>query len=147
MDTAAVDSITRNIFVVFLTVYKKLLKVDFERVHKGITHLHFPILRLLNEAGSVPMSEIGKRLLIPKPQMTHFVDQLAVLGMVIRVPDTQDRRVINICLTDKGRTTLTGCVKLMRENMRGKLSDLEESELAELSMLLNRLAKIGAKFK
>lgn len=141
------DSISRDIYMVFLAVKKKLLKVDFETVQPGITRLHFPIMRMLRESGPLPISEIGRRLLIPKPQMTYLVDQMSRSGIVERVPDEKDRRITNITLTDSGMVVLTGCLKLMRDSAREKLSTLSEDELKELSQLLKKLDRIAARLK
>lgn len=147
MKNGTVDDITTNLFHAFPLMYKKLLKVDFESVNKGISHLHFPIMRVLADSGPSPISEVGNKLLIPKPQMTHLIDQLIILDIVVRIPDTRDRRIINIALTDKGKTTLMNCIKLMRDNIKSKLSNLTDEELVELSTLLSRLGDIGARLK
>ena len=100
---------------------------------------------VLNESGPLPISEIGKRLLIPKAQMTSLVDRLIRIGMAERLPDTKDRRITNIALTNKGRTTFMACRKLIRESIREKLSSLKDEELKELSRSLEKLIDIGTK--
>ena len=52
--------------------------------------------------GILPMSELGKHLYISKPYMSTLVDQLIRDGYVERIPDTRDRRVININITPAG---------------------------------------------
>jgi DNA-binding MarR family transcriptional regulator len=145
MDNNVIDSIVDNIFHIFPSIYKKLLKADFEGIEAGMTYLHFLIVRMLYRTGPVPISEIGKRLMIPRPQMTHLIDQLISLDMVVRLPGTRDRRIINIDLTEKGKTTLSKCVQLLRQNIINKMQSLDEKELRELSGLLARLYEITSK--
>ena len=76
MDNNVIDSIIEDIFHVYPLIYKKLLKVDFEDVEGGLSYLHFLIIRMLARTGALPISEIGRRLVIPRPQMTHLIDQL-----------------------------------------------------------------------
>jgi MarR family 2-MHQ and catechol resistance regulon transcriptional repressor len=145
MDNSIIDSISENIFRTFPLIYKKLLKVDFESVQKGITYLHFLIMRVLYKAGALPISEIGRRLMIPRPQMTHLVDQLIELDFAVRRHCQEDRRVIYIELTDNGRLTLKKCGELLKANIKTKLAYLDDSELSEMSSLLVKLDEITAK--
>ena len=145
MDNGIIDSISENIFHIFPLIYKKLLKVDFESVRKGITYLHFLIMRVLYRAGALPISEIGRRLMIPRPQMTHLVDQLIELDIAVRRHCQEDRRVIYIELTDNGRLTLKKCGELLKSNIKTKLSYLSDSELSEMSSLLVKLDEITTK--
>jgi len=145
MDNSAIDRIIENIFHVFPLVYKKLLKVDFESVQKGMSYLHFHIIRVLATTGALPISEIGKRLFIPRPQMTHLIDQLIDSHMVVRLPDALDRRIVKIELTDTGKAILQKCVGLLRDNIRSKLSYLDDKELRELSVLLSKLDAVTSR--
>jgi MarR family 2-MHQ and catechol resistance regulon transcriptional repressor len=145
VDNRIIDSISENIFRTIPLIYKKLLKVDFESVQKGITYLHFLIMRVLHKTGPLPISEIGRRLMIPRPQMTHLVDQLIELNITVRRPCQKDRRVIFIELTDQGRLVLRKCGELLKANIKTKLSYLDETELAEMSSLLVKLDEITAK--
>jgi DNA-binding MarR family transcriptional regulator len=145
VDNNVIDSIIEDIFHIYPLIYKKLLKVDFESVEGGLSYLHFLIIRMLARSGALPISEIGKRLVIPRPQMTHLIDQLIVLDMVVRLPNTKDRRIINIELTSKGKATLQKCVELARANIKSKLKRLDDVELIELSVLLSRLNEFSSK--
>jgi DNA-binding MarR family transcriptional regulator len=96
---------------------------------------------------SLPISEIGTRLVAPKSQMTRLVDQLVSLGIVVRQPDARDRRVINISLTDHGRAVLRECREMVKQNIREKISCLTSAELVALSDALVKLKDIGAKLE
>jgi DNA-binding MarR family transcriptional regulator len=96
---------------------------------------------------SLPISEIAKRLVIPKSQMTRLIDQLAGLGIVERLIDARDRRVINLSLTGHGKIVLKECRDLVRQNIGNKLSCLTPAELADLSVALEKLRDIGARLE
>jgi len=145
MDNNVIDSIIEDIFHVYPLIYKKLLKVDFGSVEGSLSYLHFLIIRMLARTGALPISEIGRRLVIPRPQMTHLIDQLIDLDMVIRLPNTKDRRIINIELTGNGKATLRKCVELLRDNIKLKMKSLDDRELLELSVLLRRLNEVTSK--
>jgi DNA-binding MarR family transcriptional regulator len=102
---------------------------------------------MLSQSETLPISEIGRRLLISKPQMTHIIDKLIKLDIVERLPDKTDRRIINIKLNNNGKKELEKNQNLMRDNIRNKLSSLKERELEELSVSLRKLRDIGAKLE
>ena len=139
------DSITDNLLNILPLIHRKLLKVEFERINPNLSRLHFIVLRILNDHSQLPISEIGKNLFIPKPQMTALVDRLIQFGMVARLPDMEDRRVVNIHLTDSGRKTLEECDKLIRESIRQKLSSLTPGDLEIFLRCTAELREIGAK--
>lgn len=144
---AVTDSITDNLLNILPLIHRKLLKVEFERVNPNLSRLHYIVLRILNDHSRLPISEIGKNLFIPKPQMTALVDRLIQFGMVARLPDTEDRRVININLTDAGRKTLEECDKLIRDSIRQKLSSLTPGDLEAFLRCTTELQEIGAKLE
>ena len=74
--------------------------------NKDITPPHLEIMKQLEEAGTLHITEVGEILQIAEPQMTHLIDKLVDLGLVKRQTGTGDRRTINIVLTSKGKTTL-----------------------------------------
>jgi DNA-binding MarR family transcriptional regulator len=112
----------------------------------NLSRLHLAIMGMLGRE-SLPISEIGMRLVAPKSQMTRLVDQLVSLGIVVRQPDARDRRVTNISLTDHGRAVLRERRELVKKNIRKKISCLTSAELATLSDALVKLKKIGAKLE
>jgi len=146
MDNRIIDSIVENLFLILPIIHKKLLRMDLGGVTRNLSRLHFAIMGTLGREG-LPVSEIAKRLLIPKSQMTHLIDELVGLGIVERQPDTKDRRVINISLTNPGRIVLKECRNLVRQNIRNKLSCLTPAELADLSVALEKLRDIGARLE
>jgi DNA-binding MarR family transcriptional regulator len=139
------DSITENLLNILPLIHRKLLKVEFERINPNLSRLHFIILRILNDHSQLPISEVGKNLFIPKPQMTALVDRLIQFGMVERMPDAEDRRVVNINLTDSGKKALEECDKLIRNSIRQKLSSLTAEDLEKFLKCTAELQEIGAR--
>jgi DNA-binding MarR family transcriptional regulator len=104
-------------------------------------------MKMLEETGTLHIAEIGERLQIPKPQMTHLIDRLVSLGIVERRADTADRRIINIALTDKGRAMTVERDQLIKGIFKEKLSCLTSEELQELSVSLRKLGEILSKLQ
>ncbi len=146
MKNSTIDSILENLFHILPMIHKRLLRMDLDGVTGNLSRLHLAIMGMLREE-SLAVSEVAKKLVIPKSQMTHLIDQLVDLDIVARYPDAKDRRVINISLTGHGKAVLKECRGIMKQTMRNKLSRLTTAELEDLSIALEKLKDIGAKLE
>jgi len=123
--------------------HKHIMKTGY-----GITGMQaaqYRVLGVLMKAGTLPMSEIGRRLYISKPYMTALIDTLVDGGLVQRQPDLKDRRVINITVTETGKKYLKQSVTLYKKDVKVLLSVLDDSDLEELCTSLESLKAILAK--
>lgn len=149
MRSKILDSVIEDLFsippLIFRGIRRKLLKTALVSIDMDISPLHFEIMKLLHEAGILHVAEIGERLRIARPQMTHLIDKLVDVGIVERQADTIDRRMINIVLTDKGKTTLKEHDSNIRKAMRDTLSCFTDEELDDLSDSLRKLRDILSK--
>ena len=111
----------------------------------GIQAAQYRVLGVLMKAGTLPMSEIGRRLYISKPYMTELIDTLIKDGLVERTPDLADRRVINISITEQGKKHLKQSITLYKNDLKDLLSTLDEHDLEELCASLESLKAILGK--
>ncbi|MGD9116369.1 MAG: MarR family transcriptional regulator [Dehalococcoidia bacterium] len=128
--------------LIFRGTRRKLLKTALDNMNVDVSPLHFAILRLLKEKGTLHIAEIGERLMVARAQMTRLIDKLAELEMVERQTDSADRRVTNIILTDKGRAFVEEQDDCLWEATKDLVSGLTNEELADLSASLERLREI-----
>lgn len=128
--------------LIFRGVRRKLLKTALGSINMDISPLHFEIMRLVKEDGTLHITEIGERLQVARAQMTHLIDKLVDMEMVERQADSKDRRVTNIVLTDKGSAFLEKHGGNIRKATKEILSGLTDEELAELSASLEKLRDI-----
>jgi len=138
LDRAADDLLTMMPFY-----HKHIMKTGY-----GITGLQsaqYRVLGVLMKAGTLPVSEIGRRLYISKPYMTALIDTLIEGGLVQRQPDLNDRRVINITITEQGKKYLKQSVSLYKKDLKELLSILGDAELEDLCTSLESLKAILAK--
>jgi DNA-binding MarR family transcriptional regulator len=126
-------------------IQRKLVRTAFAGVEADLSLPHMEIIKTLQEEGRKHIAEIGEKLQIPKPQMTHLIDRLERLEMVTRQADTSDRRVTNIVLTDKGRAITEELDRAITGSIRDRLSCLTDRELKELSASLRKLGDILTK--
>ena len=148
VENNTLDNIVENLFYVLPIIHKKILKINPSDIIKDVhmSRLHVGIMWGLQQE-ILPISEIAKRFLISKPQMTLLVNQLVLAGMVKRQPNINDRRIIDIKLTDKGKTVLRQCEENLRNNIKEIFSNLNEMDQEELSLSLKKLRVIGSKLE
>jgi DNA-binding MarR family transcriptional regulator len=124
--------------LIFRLVRRKLAVTAMADSDVNLTLLHFEIMRVLKQEGTMHVAKIGEKLLIAKAQMTHLIDKLVELGFVEREIGSVDRRIMNISLTTKGRKCTEEQDTLILNAMRDNMSALSEKELETLSgSLLN----------
>ena len=140
MDKNQSDTIIDNIFSVNPILFKSLVKLKQKKPHLT-TGSHY-LLVTLEKNGILSMSEIGKTLSMPKPNVTALVDKLIIEKLIERLPDKQDRRIINIQLTKKGNKLIGDMKKAMRDNIKEKLMILSDKELMLLSVSLQNVKNI-----
>lgn len=90
------------------------------------------VLKTVEELGPLRMSEIGRHMEISKPYMTMLVDKLINEGLVERVMDPSDRRVVKIRITPAGKGVLGDFKKAVRETIIGRLSSLGPEDISSL---------------
>ena len=141
-DDNLIDNIIEDLSSMITIMHRSLLS---EFASKGLSRNHVMVMKVLSKSGALPVSIIAKELFISRPQMTHLIDKLIILDMVERQPDQDDRRVINIALTGKGRAAIRECENLIKNRGKSRLSYLSAKELEELSVVLKRLVEIESK--
>ena len=129
------------------SIRRKLFKTALANMHEDMSPPHFEIVKTLEEAGTLHITEIGERLQIPGPQLTRLMDRLVGLGIIERQTDPADRRTINVRLTGRGRSVLQEHDRLMRDAIKTTLSCLTNEELTELSVSLRKLRDIFSKLR
>ena len=137
------DALAADLFIVPALVVRasrrKLLKTAFACEDETVTPLHFGIMKELSEAGPMCVTAVGDRLQVPAPQMTRLVDRLVTAGLVQRETDPDDRRTVNLTLTEKGATMISERDTAIRESLAEALSCLTDEELQRLSESLMSL--------
>jgi DNA-binding MarR family transcriptional regulator len=124
------------------SIHRKLLKAAFTKVEEDVGMPHLEIMKILEVEGVRHIAEIGELLQIPKPQMTHLIDRLEKLDIVYRQPDTNDRRIINVILTDRGRAIVHEIDENLYASISETLSCLSDAEIRDLAQSLKKLGDL-----
>ena len=119
-----------------------------ERSHRplceaGLTGAQYNVLRILRGAGEEGLQtyQVAERLVTRAPNITRLVDKLEAKGLINRRRSVEDRRVVQLRITDAGMALLAELDAPVMAATKEALLGLGENELRELCHSLNRLRK------
>ena len=69
----------------------------------GVTYPQYLVLLVLWEGDGLTVSDIGERLYLDSGTITPLLKRLEAAGLLRRARDTDDERVVRVCLTTQGR--------------------------------------------
>jgi DNA-binding MarR family transcriptional regulator len=103
-----------------------------------LTHQQYNILRIVRGAAGKPVSlkYIKERMLDKMPDASRIVDKLYQKSLLKRVECAQDRRSVDITITEKGLDLLAKIDESATE-MDNTLELLQDEQLQALNHLLN----------
>lgn len=138
-------SIVDSLFSILPLFKKKLIKPPDGEEDTDLSPSHYQVLFVIEDLGMMPISQIAKTLYISKSNMTPLIRKLIKKGFVERLRDKNDRRYVNIALTEQGQQFIEEHRSLIAENLNDKLTNLSQEDLQELARSLASVKKIFSK--
>ncbi len=108
----------------------------------GITSTQYQILRRINDRGRRTVSELSDCMFVSRPSISRAVEELVTAGLAVRECDPQDRRVMYLSLTDKGKELILQIYTKNNLFMHEMFSTLEDPELENVCSAFELLEKI-----
>ena len=100
----------------------------------------FRILMLVSQnAEPLTMSALSSELNVPLSTATRIVDGLVQGGMVERVPDPNDRRVVRVQMSQNGRELYELGMAYSKQRIAKLLKNFTAEEQEQLLKLMNKL--------
>ena len=116
-------------------------KVDATLAAAGLSSAKFSALSALAEAdGPLSLGELASRLSCVKSNMTQLVDRLEAEGLVQRVADATDRRLVLARITDQGLERQAAAATAMQQLEARFLREIEADDRLAVERLLGALA-------
>ncbi len=104
-------------------------------------------LILIEKYDNPSLTNIGKKLRVSKSQITSRMDELVSEGLIERVHDENDRRIIRVILTSKGQDFINNNTKYFNEHLKDLLSSLSLAEVDELNKSIITIKNIVLKIQ
>jgi DNA-binding MarR family transcriptional regulator len=120
-------------------VYRKLRQEMNEVYDKEMSRNEFFILKTLYEQGSKKSSDLSKMLNVSASHITAVTDSLIEKSWIQRVRSVQDRRIVDLHLTEEGKNTLELFEKKKTDFLLQKFNDFSDQDMENFITLFNKL--------
>ena len=107
----------------------------------GLTGPQLAVVKMLEPVGKVSLSELSWRIRARNSTVTGIVDRMERESLVRRRRSEEDRRVVHIELTEKGRALAKQIPIEPVQIFRKVLAELSPRDTADLKRIMTRLAK------
>jgi DNA-binding MarR family transcriptional regulator len=122
--------------------------LDHVFADEGVTAVQWQALLALNFGAAATCVELARHLNYDKGAMTRLVDHMEASGWVTRRRNPDDRRVIQLALTDEGRAAARRCKERVLGCWNTWLADWSHAEIegliAGLQKLRGTLAEVSS---
>ena len=110
----------------------------------GLSAPRLSALSVVVFGGALTLGQLAAAEQVKPPTMTRIVTGLEKEGLVKRIDDPRDRRLTRIQATIKGQKVLTAGRARRVEKLAAAVTDLRQSELAELTRGVHLLQQLIA---
>lgn len=108
---------------------RKLVFDTFDKKKYDITRTQQIIMLSLSLCGTLTMSQLASKINTSNEQATRAVAQLVDRGFIIRMHNPNNRRVINIKLTDEAEVFFSKMKSEILDDLIGKFSEITDDEM------------------
>ena len=130
--------------IVFLMLRNQLTferLADLRLAHLGITSSQMRVLLLAAYAESTTASTISRLMGSHAASVVRTIDRLEAKGWLQRARSCEDRRLVNLCLTDAGKKIAAQIPNYLCETLNASLDGFTEEEFKLLKRLLNKITE------
>ncbi|MHB9019730.1 MAG: MarR family winged helix-turn-helix transcriptional regulator [Minisyncoccota bacterium] len=136
MEKDKIKKIISLIFTFNQVTHEKFRNKDFKQ-----SPLQIMTLKFIEIKGDPTMKDLAKFLFITPPSATSLMDNLVGRGMIERIMDEKDRRVLRLVLTEKGRRVLKVADQFIMKSIGEKFKVLNSNEQDQLIDIIEKILK------
>lgn len=113
--------------------------LEIKLAEYGITSSQYAVLELLWKSNGISLSDLGKALYFDNPTITGIINRMARAKLVRRKRNRNDRRVIKVYLTPKGRELQSILPKLADAVNKQAVENFQKNEKDAILDLATRI--------
>ena len=134
------ESAARSAYLKIVEAHERLTG-DFSDLFReyGLSHTQFNVLRILvtGSKNGEPCSTIAARLIHRVPDVTRIIDRMESAELVQRERSAEDRRVVLVRITTKGRRLCESLYEPVSRLHRRQFAHVPKAALGELNDALD----------
>ena len=132
------DSLADNLLSAMSMFPKRLVRLDEIIREFQMPLSHIQILSLVSHQ-ALTISQISARMGVAKPNVTPLVNRLDEMGFVSRIRSNDDRRIVQVAISDAGNECLSRIRGMIAEQIRNWPVDFSTGEVRHLNSSLGTL--------
>jgi len=129
----------------FTAVSEKMMEKSVGILMFPVTESQLRAMTALSEDSLVSMGELCKMANVKMPSLTEVVDRFEAEGILERIRDTRDRRVVKVHFTGKGKKVHRDMLKRRADKLTHLLGSLSKKERTLLADSLKNVAALLTK--
>lgn len=137
----------RKVSYFFIEFTNRVISLDGKRLKNDFSLSQLKAMSAFKEDKDYTMGELSRNIQVTMPSMTEMIDGLEELGIVERWRDSNDRRVVRVKLTEKGKQMRKEFMVRRREDLENIFSKLSIEDWDELIDSLERARQILKKIE
>lgn len=143
MTEKGISSFSGELMRIMPHLIKGMFRKQVDALGKGIITIpQYLSLNIIGESLSIKMKDIASKLEISLPSATGLISRLVRMGFVRRSYDDNDRRIIYIILTPKGKKMLKEVKEQRRKAIEQVFGRLTKKERRSYLDILHKLMEI-----
>lgn len=103
------------------------------------------VLNALGQSNNYKMTDLARALGVTMGNATGVVDRLVRDGLVKRIKSQEDRRIVRIYLTQKGKETVAKIKKQKIKNIAQVLNKITKKDRGTLLNIMKKVARVMQK--
>lgn len=136
---------------VLVKLFNEIMDIEAKAIitpeFKDITNNDMHVIEAVGIEEPRNMSSVAKSLSVTVGTLTISVNNLVKKGYIHRVRSNEDRRVVLISLTDKGKKAFTHHKKFHEDMIQSLIAGLSEKEISTLVTALSNLKDFFRNYK
>lgn len=97
------------------------------------------VLMMLSNNDGASQLDIGKMSCLSKPTVSLTLSNMEDNGLIKRITNEKDKRIINVYLTSKGKQMIDTIKSLVKETEKEFFKDFNDEEIKVLKSMLERI--------
>ena len=129
----------------FTSISEKMMEKSVGILRFPVTVSQLKAMTALSEDSLMSMGELCKMANVKMPSLTEVVDRFESEGVLKRIRDTKDRRVVKVCFTEKGKKLHRDVLKRRADELTQLFGALNKRERTLLADSLKNVAALLTK--
>lgn len=142
----SVQELNSDEFTIFSILHRLIKGVDIysDNLKRtlGLTSSQLSCLLVVGDSDSISQNRLSQKVSLSPSMITGIVDQLEKRGLVSRLRNKEDRRILQISLTEEGKEVLKSSPLTFQKKLTESLKKLTKDERNQIQSGLNRLLGI-----